>query len=94
MNWVFDKDILFEKRALRLFHIQSKSCKVYYKYLDLIKVTPSKINKVEQIPFLPIEFFKSQRILSTDKTVEANIMLAIFLFMKKAFCLRLNTFTD
>ena len=72
MNWVFDKDILFEKRALRLFHIQSQSCKVYNKYLDLIKVTPSKINQVEQIPFLPIEFFKSQKILSSDKTVEAT----------------------
>lgn len=70
MNWVFDKNISFEKRALRLFQIQSQKCDVYGKYLDLIKVDSSQVNQIEQIPFLPIQFFKNQKILSTNSEVE------------------------
>lgn len=70
MNWVFDKNISFEKRALRLFQIQSQKCDVYGKYLDLINVDSSQVFQIEQIPFLPIQFFKNQKILSTNSEVE------------------------
>jgi phenylacetate-coenzyme A ligase PaaK-like adenylate-forming protein len=70
MNWVFDKNITFEKRALRLFQIQSKKCEVFSKYLSLINVESSKITRLEQIPFLPIEFFKNQKIISSDKAID------------------------
>jgi hypothetical protein len=70
MNWVFDKSISFEKRALRLFQIQSQKCDVYHKYLNLININFSQVSKTDQIPFLPIEFFKSQKILSTNSGVD------------------------
>ncbi|MDA8956587.1 acyl transferase [Flavobacteriales bacterium] len=70
MNWVFDKKISFEKRALRLFQIQSQKCDVYRKYLDLINVDSSQVSQIEQIPFLPIQFFKNQKILSTNSEAE------------------------
>jgi hypothetical protein len=70
MNWVFDKNISFEKRALRLFQIQSQKCDVYGKYLDLINVDSSQVFQIEQIPFLPIQFFKNQKILSTNSEVQ------------------------
>lgn len=74
MNWVFDKNISFEKRALRLFQIQSQKCDVYGKYLDLINVDSSQVFQIEQIPFLPIQFFKNQKILSTNS--EAQIIFS------------------
>lgn len=74
MNWVFDKKISFEKRALRLFQIQSQKCDVYRKYLDLINVDSSQVSQIEQIPFLPIQFFKNQKILSTNS--EAGIIFS------------------
>ena len=70
MNWVFDKKISFEKRALRLFQIQSQKCDVYRKYLGLINVDSSQVSQIEQIPFLPIQFFKNQKILSTNSEAE------------------------
>lgn len=70
MNWVFDKNISFEKRALKLFHLQSKKCDVFNRYLSLINIEPSKITQLEQIPFLPIEFFKNGKIVSTNKPID------------------------
>ena len=49
----------FNEITLEIFHVQAKNNKVYSKYLDLIKCIPDKITTVEQIPFLPIQFFKS-----------------------------------
>jgi len=67
MHWVFDKSISFEKKALKLFQLQAKNCSVYSRYLDLLKVNINTINRVDKIPFLPIEFFKSNRIISEGK---------------------------
>ena len=70
MNWVFDKNISFQERALRLFQIQSQKCEVYRKYLSLINIKPENITQVINIPFLPIELFKSNLILSTSDAIE------------------------
>ena len=51
----------FEKFAIELFYFQIKYNLVYKKFVKLIK----KINPktIEQIPFLPIEFFKTERVI-------------------------------
>lgn len=43
---------------------------MYKKYLELIKTDLTKINKVEDIPYLPIEFFKNFKITSTESAPE------------------------
>jgi hypothetical protein len=43
---------------------------VYRKYLSHLKIDPDKIQAVNQIPFLPISFFKSSKVISTDLPVE------------------------
>lgn len=53
----------FKTECLRVFQYQAKNCIIYSKYLSLLKVDPSSIKEIEQIPFLPIEFFKSTKIL-------------------------------
>ena len=50
----------FEEIALRLFHFQALQNKVYAEYLDNLGTDPRHVKSVEQIPFLPITFFKSR----------------------------------
>ena len=60
--------ISFEKQALALFAYQYHNNGVYRSYCDLINVCPSDVQKLIDIPFLPIELFKSHRISCTEKT--------------------------
>jgi len=59
----------FEAEALKIFRHQAKNNKVYKQFLNLIKIDPLTINKIEKIPFLPVEFFKSHQILSNKDQV-------------------------
>jgi len=58
----------FTAAALEVFAYQYENCKVYRQYADMLHCEPAKITAVEQIPFLPIEFFKTQRIIAEGKT--------------------------
>lgn len=49
---------------MKTFHHQAQHCAVYNKYLSLIHVRPAEIQQHENIPFLPVEFFKSHRIVT------------------------------
>lgn len=57
-------DANFENIALALFQLQAKENKVYHKYLTYLGVNIEGITKPEQIPFLPISFFKEQIVMS------------------------------
>lgn len=48
----------FEAVALELFRRQAVMCEPYKQYVELLGVNPAEVNRVEDIPFLPIEFFK------------------------------------
>lgn len=56
----------FENCALEVFNYQFQHNKVYNKYCTLLKINPHKVNKLTDIPFLPIEFFKTQSIKTGD----------------------------
>jgi len=61
-------DNTFEKIALELFHFQAAHNPVYRQFLANLPVDISSIIQLDQIPFLPIRFFKSHDI----KTGEWN----------------------
>ena len=67
MHWVFDNNISFEKRALRLFKEQSQKCLPYHQYLKLLKIDIESISSLAEIPFLPIQFFKTHSIITNGK---------------------------
>lgn len=72
-NTVFNiqSEEAFTKVALEVFKHQFENNSIYRSFCDLLYVHPSDISKVEEIPFLPIQFFKSKNILSsTSKIVE------------------------
>ena len=51
--------VQFEDCALRLFRYQAQRCEPYRRYIELLGIDPAEVSKVEDIPFLPIELFKS-----------------------------------
>ncbi len=60
----------FNSLALEVFRFQFKNNKVYRSFCDLLYIHPSDIVSVEQIPFLPISFFKTREVLSSDLETE------------------------
>ena len=55
----------FTALSLAVFKHQFKNNKVYRSFCDLLFVHPSSISTIEEIPFLPIQFFKSRDVLSS-----------------------------
>jgi hypothetical protein len=54
----------FEKAALPIFYHQAETCKVYRDFIHYLGIEPTAITSYLQIPFLPINFFKSHVVLS------------------------------
>ncbi len=60
----------FTALSLAVFKHQFKNNKVYRSFCDLLFVHPSSISTIEEIPFLPIQFFKSRDVLSSLAEVQ------------------------
>jgi len=54
----------FDALALDVFHFQSRNNPVYRRYLEARNVHSDAITRLEDIPFLPISFFKTEKIIS------------------------------
>ncbi len=52
--------------ALAVFRYQAEHCEIYRHYLEAIKVNASEIQRVSEIPYLPISFFKTHRVTAGD----------------------------
>ncbi len=52
----------FDNLALKLFKYQAQNNPVYARYIKNLKRDYRKINAIKDIPFLPVEFFKTQKI--------------------------------
>ena len=59
-------DSEFEREALKLFRFQAEHCAPYAEYVRLLGVDPSDVHRVEDIPMLPIEIFKSHKVYCGD----------------------------
>ena len=59
-NITNDKE--FTKIALEVFSYQYLSNPVYNAYCNAIRKSPETVQSLQQIPFLPIQFFKTQQI--------------------------------
>ena len=52
----------FDRMTLEVFRFQAEACAPYREYLELLGVDPAAVECPKQIPFLPIELFKSHRV--------------------------------
>lgn len=67
LNKVFDASPQnFTELALSVFQFQYNNNEVYNKYCQSLHTDPANIHSIEKIPFLPISFFKSHSIKTTD----------------------------
>lgn len=55
----------FEKLALDLFRFQYENNNVYRQYVNALQVEPEAVQSLQQVPFLPIRFFKSHMVRTT-----------------------------
>ncbi len=56
----------FNETALKIFRFQVDQNAVYSEYLSLLDISPDSVKHWSEIPFLPIEFFKSHTITSGE----------------------------
>ena len=60
----------FNDQALKIFHLQYRDSEVYRKYVNHLGIDTGDIQSIEQVPFLPLEFFKSQKVICRNLTAE------------------------
>jgi phenylacetate-coenzyme A ligase PaaK-like adenylate-forming protein len=62
----------FENLALQIFNFQFKNNTVYRSFCDLLYKHPSDVKTINDIPFLPIQFFKTHKILSSTESIQTT----------------------
>lgn len=60
----------FEKIALKVFRFQYENNLVYREFCEFLNVEKGNIKSIHQIPFLPIQFFKSHNVLSSTNEIQ------------------------
>lgn len=71
-NTIFNitNDIDFEALTFQIFKHQFENNHTYRSFCDLLYKHPSDIKHIKDIPFLPIEFFKSHEIVSNNNPIQ------------------------
>lgn len=64
----------FHDMAMAVFKFQFESNKVYRSFCDLLYVNPSDVKAIEDIPFLPIQFFKTHTVISSKKPIQQTFI--------------------
>ena len=62
----------FDDLALEVFRFQAQHNSVYRQYLQHLSVQIDTIKTIEKIPFLPIEFFKTQMVVTGDNPIKTT----------------------
>ena len=95
----------FDTAALELFRYQAERCAPYRRYIELLGVEPEEVKRVEDIPMLPIELFKSEDVYcgdtppeiiftssNTGSTVPSRHMMASLEIYRKSFTAAFKAF--
>ena len=62
----------FKTQALNVFKFQYENNSIYRSFCDLLYKNPSDVSELYDIPFLPIQFFKSHQVVSSSQPVETT----------------------
>ena len=62
----------FEKIALKVFRFQFDNNNVYQEFCTLLNKNKDNVKSITEIPFLPIQFFKSHEVLSSSEPIQAT----------------------
>jgi len=70
-NKIFEVDEhSFNSTALEIFHFQYENNSVFRQFCSLLHKSPAVISTIDQIPFLPIELFKTHEIVSGHAKIQ------------------------
>lgn len=88
----------FRSTALKLFEFQARCCAPYRRYVELLGVDVESVRCVEDIPFMPVELFKSEDVYcgseapdviftssNTGSTIASRHMMASLEIYRKTF---------
>ncbi|HAA22902.1 MAG TPA: acyl transferase [Cytophagales bacterium] len=64
--WKTVRNDTFDTQAMELFRFQAQSIPVYKQYLFHLGVNPEQVQRLAEVPFLPIRFFKEHDIRSYE----------------------------
>ncbi|MDD7884542.1 acyl transferase [Flavivirga sp. 57AJ16] len=64
----------FEDLALQIFKFQFENNPVYRSFCDLLYKHPCDVKTINDIPFLPIQFFKSHNVLSSKNPIKTTFL--------------------
>lgn len=60
----------FHRVAMKVFRFQYEYNPIYQQFCNLLNKTPEQVKTIADVPFLPIEFFKSRDILSSTDPIQ------------------------
>ena len=60
----------FNETALAIFKHQASHCLPYQQFITNLNIDPGQISEIDKIPYLPISFFKTHRIVSNTEAEE------------------------
>ena len=60
----------FSETALQIFNFQYNNNPIYGNYIKELNTDISKIKHYKDIPFLPVDFFKTHKVVSSDKNAQ------------------------
>jgi phenylacetate-coenzyme A ligase PaaK-like adenylate-forming protein len=58
----------FRDLAMSIFEYQADNNKVYSEFLKVLKISKEDVRRIEEIPFLPVELFKTNMIVTGEKS--------------------------
>ena len=59
---------------MKVFRFQYENNQVYQEFCNFLKVEKGNVKSLEQIPFLPIQFFKSHEVLSNPNSIQETFL--------------------
>ena len=60
----------FEKNSIEIFNYQFQNNTIYREFCNLTSKNSSNIKSSSEIPFFPIQFFKTHKIVSSNQPIQ------------------------
>lgn len=68
--FAIENDAQFKEKALEVFRYQAENNPIYKEFIENLRISISDVETIEQIPFLPIKFFKQFDIVTGNNSAE------------------------
>lgn len=71
VNNIFSvKPHTFNELAVRVFQYQYRFNRVYKSWVDALNIDPSSVRTINEIPFMPVSFFKTHQVITGASAVQ------------------------